>query len=142
MKRIFLLAFVVASACQRVINPAEDEQAIRSILKEQTECWNNGDLTCFMEGYWKSDSLMFIGSRGPTYGWQTTLDNYRKSYPDKAAMGQLTFTILELNPVAADAWFCVGKWELQRESDKPSGHFTLLWRRIDERWVITVDHSS
>ena len=66
-----------------------DELAIREVLEYQQNCWNEGDLDCFMEGYWKSDNLVFIGSKGLTYGWQKTLDNYKKSYPTKEAMGKL-----------------------------------------------------
>jgi len=129
--------FLTASA-----RAQSDEERIRETLRRQTECWNNGDLDCFMDGYWKSDSLLFIGSKGPTYGWQTTMDNYKQSYPDKSAMGNLTFTILQLYPISHDAYYCVGKWELERERDHPEGHFTLLWRMINGEWIITTDHSS
>lgn len=139
----FILTVAIALFCLAVSARAQSsEKLIRETLQRQTECWNAGDLDCFMDGYWKSDSLLFIGSKGPAYGWQTTLDNYKNSYPDKSAMGKLTFTILQLYPISHDAYYCVGKWELEREMDHPSGHFTLLWRMINGEWVITTDHSS
>ena len=73
----------------------KDIQAIRAVLSTQQNAWNNGNLEAFMDGYWRSDSLSFIGKRGINYGWQKTLDNYKKSYPDKAAMGTLHFDILK-----------------------------------------------
>lgn len=120
----------------------EDAMAIRQLLKEQTECWNQGELDCFMQTYWKSDSLMYIGKKGVTYGWQHTLNNYKKNYPDKAAMGTLQFEILSMQAVEDDAYFVVGKWFLTREKGDINGHFSLLLRKMDDKWVIVADHSS
>ncbi|WP_420577418.1 YybH family protein [Ekhidna sp.] len=119
-----------------------DEKAIREVLAQQEECWNAGDLECFMDGYWKSDQLVFIGSKGVTYGWQKTLDNYKKSYPNKAAMGTLTFELINLEPLSDDFWTVIGKWSLKREKDNPNGHFSLIFRRLGNEWVIVSDHSS
>ena len=134
-----LFLFICLTSCGRI---SDDEKAIREILDEQTSCWNKGNLDCFMDGYWKSDQLMFIGSKGLSYGWQTTLDNYKKGYPDKESMGILLFTIIELKSIAPDAYFCVGKWHLTRSNGNLEGHFTLLWRKINNEWVIVADHSS
>lgn len=140
MRKVGLLLFLITSYTFSQQNP--DEQAIREVLAQQQECWNAGDLECFMEGYWKSDQLVFIGSKGLTYGWQQTLDNYKKSYPDKSAMGKLTFELLILEPLSDDFWSVVGKWSLKRKSDSPNGHFSLLFRRLGDEWVIVSDHSS
>jgi len=114
---------------------------VLSNMHEQESSWNKGDIPGFMQHYWKSDSLKFIGSKGLTYGWQKTLDNYLRSYPDKSAMGILKFTIIESTQLSPDAIYVIGKWELQKE--KPaSGHFTLMWRKIGGHWVIVSDHTS
>lgn len=114
---------------------------VRRNLQEQQDAWNRGDITSFMEHYWKSDSLKFIGSKKITYGWQKTLDNYKKAYPDQKSMGKLTFTLEEVSDLSETAVFVIGKWELQKE--KPAGgHFTLLWRLINGKWVIVADHTS
>ena len=126
-----------------LVLPQQNEtEAIKSVLVQQVDCWNRADLDCFMEGYWKSDSLVFIGSSGPRYGWQTTLDNYRKSSPDKASMGQLEFDIISIDLLGKENAFVVGKWHLKRTIGDVSGHFTLLWKKIDGDWVIVKDHSS
>lgn len=118
------------------------EVEIRSLLKKQTEAWNRGDLDGFMEGYWKSDSLMFIGKSGITYGWQQTLDNYKKGYPDKTAMGFLTFTLIQLKPLSKKYFSVVGKWHLKRTIGDLGGHYTLLLKKIKGKWVVVADHSS
>lgn len=119
-----------------------DEDQIRSLLAAQTHAWNGGDLEGFMQTYWRSDSLLFIGKSGVTRGWQKTLDNYRRGYPDPAAMGKLAFDIIKVERLAPDHFFVVGKWMLQRSIGNLSGHYTLLLRKIKGRWVIVADHSS
>jgi len=120
----------------------KDKKKILSVMDRQVECWNKADIACFMEGYWKSDSLKFIGKSGITYGWQNTLDNYKKRYPDKATMGKLTFELISIEALAADAVLLIGKWHLNREADDLGGHYSLIWKRIDGKWVIIADHSS
>lgn len=118
------------------------QQEILRIMHEQEIAWNAGDLEGFMAGYWHSDSLRFIGSRGLTYGWQQTLDNYKKSYPNKEAMGTLTFTILSVEFLSRKSAFVIGQWHLKRTKDELSGHYTLLWKKLKGKWVIVADHSS
>lgn len=121
---------------------AGQESEIRALLHKQTEAWNKGDLEGFMEGYWKNDSLMFIGKSGITYGWQKTLDNYKKGYPDKTAMGFLTFTLIEIKPLSKKYYSVVGKWHLKRSIGDVGGHYTLLLKKFKGIWVIVSDHSS
>ena len=120
----------------------KDEATIRSILERQTKDWNRGDITAFMKGYWESDSLMFIGKNGVTYGYQTTLNNYKKNYPDVTAMGQLQFQILQVKSLGNGHYFVLGKWMLKRTIGDLSGHYTLLFKKIKGEWVIVSDHSS
>jgi len=119
-----------------------DESAIRNILNRQTAAWNNGNLDEFMSGYWKNDSLMFIGQSGITYGWDQTLANYKKHYPDTATMGKLKFDIILVKPLSPQYYQVTGKWMLKRSVGDISGYFTLLFRKINGRWVIIADHSS
>ena len=107
----------------------------------QEKAWNNFDIQGFMSYYWNNDSLKFIGSRGITYGWKNTLDNYLKGYPTQEAMGILKFTIAEATQLSKNSIYVIGKWELTKE--KPvGGYFTLLWKKINGNWVIVCDHTS
>ncbi len=118
-----------------------DVKEIEKVMAMQESAWNEGSIEAFMNGYWKSDSLMFIGKNGIKYGWQTTLDNYKTSYPDKKVMGQLAFEVLKLEVNGISAYM-LGKWKLIREKDAPGGYFTLYWKKINGNWVITIDHTS
>ena len=118
------------------------EKNIRALLQAQTKAWNSGDLEGFMQTYWKSDSLMFVGKSGVVWGWQQTLDNYKEGYPGKEAMGQLSFDIIQVKELSADYYHVTGKWMLKRTIGDVSGHYTLLLRRINGEWKIVYDHSS
>jgi ketosteroid isomerase-like protein len=119
-----------------------DKQVIYTILDQQIQAWNNGNIEAFMNGYWNNDSLMFIGKSGVTYGYQKTLDNYKKNYADEASMGKLHFTIIQEKPLDRQHYFIIGKWHLQRSIGNIEGHFTLLFKKIKKQWVIIADHSS
>lgn len=121
---------------------ASDEKIIRQAMNEQLTAWNAGDINRFMETYWKNDSLMFIGKKGVTYGWENTKKNYIKSYPDTAAMGKLDFNIIQVKRLSVIYFSVVGKWHLTRSIGDLSGHFTLLFKKVKNKWVIISDHSS
>ena len=140
MKKYLFSCFLVLGSCFFV--RAQDKQAIIKVLETQRIAWNNGDIDGFMQGYWKSDSLMFVGRDAPVYGWQKTLDRYKRSYPDRAAMGKLTFNILKVDLLDKTNAFMLGAWHLDREKDAPGGYFTLWFRKIKGVWVIVVDHTS
>jgi ketosteroid isomerase-like protein len=142
MKRTAFLFVISVLMSTLLIAQSKDQKAITKLLYEQDLAWNRGDLEDFMKGYWKSDSLMFIGKNGITYGWQQTLDNYKKGYPDTAAMGKLDFEYIEMKQLSSTYFFVVGKWHLTRAIGNLQGAFTLLLRKINNNWVIVKDHSS
>ena len=141
MKILFLSLFIIVLASNS-FSQSKTEKKIISILKTQDESWNKGDIDGFMQTYWQSDSLMFIGKSGVTYGWKNTLNNYKKGYPDTTAMGKLDFTLIDIKKLSRKYYHVVGKWHLTRSIGNLQGHFTLLLRKIKGRWLIIADHSS
>jgi ketosteroid isomerase-like protein len=120
---------------------AQDKQAITKLMADQQTAWNMGDIDGFMQGYWKSDSLVFVGKAAPVYGWQGTIERYKKAYPDKATMGQLTFGIINLQVLDDKNAFMLGSWHLDRTTPV-GGYFTLWFRKINGEWKIVCDHTS
>lgn len=137
-----LLSLLLLCSSYLLSAQSKDEKAILQMLDTQNQAWNRGDVSGFMKGYWENDSLMFIGKSGVTYGYQNTLENYKKGYPDTAAMGKLTTTQIKMIRVSRQYYFIVGKWYLKRSIGDISGHYNLLVRKINGQWVIVADHSS
>lgn len=140
---LILLSYYCFAQSSSVNKPNDpDEALILQLLNNQTEAWNRGNIETFMKTYWKSDSLMFIGKNGVTYGWANTLNSYKKNYPDTTAMGKLSFNILSVQRLSPQYFYVIGKWHLQRSLGDLSGHYTLLIKKINGEWVIIADHSS
>ena len=131
---IFLISIVFAQKTEK--------QQVLHVLNEQVKAWNNADIETFMKTYWNNDSLMFVGKTGVTYGYQQTMDNYKRNYSDSSKMGKLTFDILEVKKISPEYYFVIGKWFLKRSVGDIGGHYSLLFRKIKGRWLIVVDHSS
>ena len=141
-KVLFLFIMVTSLIGCNTYDEKSEVNAIKEVMYQQQLAWNKGDLEGFMQGYWKNDSLVFIGSKGLTYGWQTTLENYQKGYPTPEKMGELTFTLKHVKVLSPFEAFVIGKWELTRPGDHPKGHYTILWKKFNGEWKIVADHSS
>jgi hypothetical protein len=143
MKLLYLIGLCTLLALPGRGQTAADRRAMLQVLKQQTTDWNAGRVDQFMRAYWQSDSLTFVSKTGVTYGYQATLENYRKRYPTRASMGTLKFDVLQLDFLSPNVAQIIGRWHLTRPQigDK-EGHFTLLWRKVKKRWVIISDHTS
>ena len=115
---------------------------IRAIIQAQQEAWNRGDIDGFMNGYARSKSTIFVSEDTVTRGWQTARDRYKKKYSDRAKMGTLKFSNLEITPLGADSAVALGGWKLKRAKDQPHGRFTLIFRKTADGWRIVHDHTS
>ena len=136
---VFILSGVFVNAQES--EESLEKKAILAVMDMQQKAWSDYDLEGFMEGYWKSDSLKFYSSRGITYGWQNTLDNYKKGYPTKEHAGKLTFTINDVSKIEGNAYFVMGAYHLSREMGDAKGVFIVIFKKIDGAWKIIADMS-
>lgn len=145
MRKLLLFLTLLAGCTEKPkpvsFDKSAEDQAIRKVLDLQIAAWNEANIDEFMKGYWKSDSIYFIGSK-ITSGWDSTMARYKRTYQGAAGMGKLRFEILQMDFVSSDACLVTGKYFLTREKDNPSGIFTLLFRKKKEGWVIVYDHTS
>jgi ketosteroid isomerase-like protein len=144
-RRGFLLAVALMISSAGVGAGAEDPVATRDIsalLSAQGAAWNRGDIEAFMQAYAPTDDLRFASGGTVIFGWRATLERYRQRYPNKAAMGTLTFSDLAITVLAPDAAIAFGRWKLTREKDSPQGLFTLTLKKTAAGWRIIQDHTS
>ena len=95
-----------------------------------------------MKGYWKNDSLMFVSGERISYGWTQVTNNYKRKYSSKELMGKLSFKVDKTTVLSSTSMVVVGQWDLESESAKFGGKFTLLWKKIKGEWKIVIDHTS
>jgi len=127
----------------RVVSHAMDKAKITEVLTAQQDAWNRGDVNAFLKGYWESPELTFSGSNGIARGLAGVRERYQRNYPDRASMGELTFSDLEFRFVGPQAALVLGKWHLKRESKGDvGGVFSLVWQRFQDGWKIVHDHTS
>ena len=136
---VLVVALLSISSCRHVSDPRDE---IRSLLRGQQEAWNRGDIEGYMQGYWKSDALLFTSGGRIQRGWQTTYEKYKKSYDTKEKMGTLTFSNLEIKMLSSSSAWVFGRWKLERANDHPGGVFTLILRKFPDGWKIIHDHTS
>ncbi len=127
-----------------------DAVAIRQVMDQQQTAWNRGDVDGFMHGYKDSPDTTFVGSN-VRKGYRDILESYRKHYANKAQMGRLTFSAIDvrlLPGARGDVRYAAvtGRFHLDRtahgEAARDDGVFSLLWERTPEGWKIILDHTS
>ena len=139
------LYFSALPAPRTLATPAaagDPASEIRAVLTHQQTAWNRGDIAAFLEGYWNSPQLTFAGSDGIVRGYGGLLERYRKSYPDKAHMGELEFSQLEVRALGPDHALVLGHWHLKRSVGDAGGVFSLVFHRLPVGWRIIHDHTS
>jgi len=145
MKIVFLfvlLFFTMPAFAQSSKEVSKIKTDIVAVMDEQAAAWNRGDVEAFMRGYWNSKDLVFVSGDGVTYGWQPTLDRYKKNYNSREKMGSLKFSDLQIDVISKDAAVVLGSWALTRAGDNPKGKFTLIFRKFSDGWRIVHDHTS
>ena len=154
MKRTMRLIFLIVTTSLTLLatnadrdpgtqpTTASEEAAIKAVLARQQTAWNQGDVETFMGGYWNSADLTFAGTSGITRGYAPVLAHYKQGYPDKAAMGHLEFTDLEVHSLGGNAALVLGKWHLTRDGGNLGGVFSLVFQKFPDGWKIVHDHTS
>ena len=123
--RIAIVCCILGLACEKSpsLNRTAISEQILEVMNAQVEAWNSGDIEGFVEGYLRSDSLRFASGQRVSYGWQTLVERYRQGYPDKAAMGELRFSEIDIRAFSTETALVFGKWSLERQDDNPWGFF-------------------
>ena len=137
-----VLIFTSSFASQGRTLATEVTTAIEQVLRTQQDAWNRGDIDGFMNGYARSASTVFVSEDEVRRGWETVRDRYLVKYSDRAKMGALSFSDIEVTMLSPDAAAVLGRWRLKRANDEPHGRFTLIFKRLPEGWRIVHDHTS
>ena len=146
---VFLVLLVPVSlraqtAADRLHTASRQELDVIKVLLAQEAAWNKGDLNAFASGYKDSPDTLFIGHQ-LSRGYAGMVDQYKRDYPTRAAMGTLSFTDLEVHPLDENFAVCIGKYHLDRakkDGGNAGGIFSLVLEKTTDGWRIIVDHTT
>jgi ketosteroid isomerase-like protein len=121
-----------------------DELSIIKVLNAQETAWNRGDIDSFAGGYKNSAETLFIGAQ-VSHGYAQMLNDYKRNYPNRDAMGTLAFSELEVHLLNERFAVVVGRYHLDRNKKaggNADGIFSLVFEKTTEGWKIVVDHTT
>ena len=140
---IFLIFLLLTfSVCGQTRISLKDSISIVKVLKFQEDAWNEGNINKFMEGYLKSEKIVFTGSSGSIYGWEETKKRYLNNYSNRTLMGNLKFKIINFQKLSENIIQMQGSFYLKREIGDSKGFFSLIWKKENKKWFIISDHTS
>ena len=154
---LFLLATPLSIACAQSSPAApapekpdqlrtlsRDELDVIKIITQQERAWNQGDFDAFARGFDDSPNTLFLAEH-ISHGFAEMLAGYKKNYPTREAMGQLTYSDLEPRIIDPHVAVVVGKYHLERskkEGGSADGIFSDVFEKTDKGWKIVVNHTT
>src|SRR5688572_22179671 len=105
---VAVVAITIEPRAQPELKAHKGIMAARAVLDTQVAAWNRGDIEGYMDGYDRSPHTVFVSGDRVSYGWQTVLDRYKKTYNSREKMGTLTFSDLEFRILSKDAVLVLG----------------------------------
>lgn len=140
-----LLTGLATQAQSTQLKPASQQEldVIKVLLKQET-AWNRGDIDGFAEGFKNSPDTLFINNQIQR-GYSSMVASYHRDYPTRDAMGQLTFSELEVHPIDEKVATCIGRYRLERgkkNGGNAEGIFSMIFEKTEQGWKIVVDHTT
>ena len=149
-----LACVLLMPCCTRVLaqppgaNPLHTATRIEldvvKVLLAQEKAWNAGNLEGYVKGYKDSPDTIFIGAQ-VSRGYAQILDDYKRNYATRAAMGTLAFSELEVHALSDSYVVCIGKYHLDRskkDGGNADGIFSLVVEKTSDGWKIVLDHTT
>jgi uncharacterized protein (TIGR02246 family) len=155
MRALLPLLLLAAAGCSKAPDPAnavdpvgiaggeDEEEAIRRVVAGMEAAWNRGDFRGYMAGF-KYPDVVFVSRGEVQKDWQATLDHYVRDYGGGGATrrGKLRFFDLRIDLLAPDAAMLTGRYRLEGGDKPQDGINTRLFRKVDGKWVIALNHVS
>jgi ketosteroid isomerase-like protein len=120
------------------------ELDVVKVVLAQEKAWNAGDIDGYVKGYKDSPDTIFIGSQ-ISRGYAQILADYQRNYANRASMGTLAFSELEVHTLSQAYAICLGKYHLDRsrkDGGNADGVFSLVVEKTAGGWKIVLDHTT
>lgn len=134
---------IACAACLPVRAAAGDDgpAQIRAVVARMQDAWNRGGFDGYMQGF-LNPGVRFVSGGRITTGWQAVLDHYKRDYATPQTRGHLTFCDLQIEMLGPAVAQLVSHYDLERADMPQHGVNTRLFKKIDGRWVIVLNHVS
>jgi len=136
---------LVASFAMVLPGRAQDASAnIKAMMDKSAADWNRGDIDAFATAYKNSPDILFMGAT-IQHGYAAMVARYKQAYPNKATMGTLTFSRIEVQPLDERFATVTGRFHLERTGDgggNDDGYYLLVVEKTKDGWKIVRDDSS
>lgn len=139
-----MISMPARSQQQPLTTVPQQQLDVIKVLLAQEEAWNRGNLEAFAQSYKDSPDTLFI-TNTVNRGFSGLLDAYRHNYPNRAAMGTLAYSGLEVHPLDERFAVVIGRYNLERgkkDGGNAEGIFSLVLEKTDKGWKIIVDHTT
>ena len=138
----FAIVAGLAFASCVTASAADDEAALRHLLRESADAFNAGDLQGHLADY--DESVTFMTRNGPRPGVAPIEKAFRERYfKDGKPKQQLRFEQENVRLLSDDVALVTGRYMLSGGGEPDlSGWFTTIWKRTPKGWKVVHDHSS
>ena len=123
---------------------ADLENTVIALYDQQAARWNEGDLVGFTGAFEKTPDIVFVG-RSNVKGYDAVLANFRHYFPNREAMGHLTYSAVEVQPLDAQFMTSTARFHVQRTAEGGGdldGYFMVVLAKTSEGWKIVRDDST
>jgi ketosteroid isomerase-like protein len=142
--RPLVLAATLALSSAAFAQNTPDANAIRAVMDKSAADWNRGDIDTFATSYKNSPDILFIG-HAVSRGYAQMVATYHSTYPSRAAMGTLSFSQLEVQPLDQRFATTTGHFHLERTAaggGNADGYFLLVLEKTPTGWKIVRDDTT
>jgi uncharacterized protein (TIGR02246 family) len=134
--------------------PAQDDSPLHTasrleldvvkVVLTQEKAWNAGDIADYVKEFKDSPDTLFVWSH-VSRGFKQILEDYERTYPNRASMGTLTYSELEVHSLSDTFAVCIGKYHVERakkDGGPADGLFSLVLEKTPDGWKIVLDHTT
>jgi uncharacterized protein (TIGR02246 family) len=127
---------------QKVAGAGDPEKEIYDQVNRAVEAWNRHDLDGYLDGFWRSDSLILVVEGETVRGWDLLSKALHTGYPNPTEMGNVTLDRVQVQMLSSDLALALTWDTVSFPKKKEFGTSTIVMKKLPEGWRVAVMHTS
>lgn len=139
---IFVLFAVSPTPAQSKADPLAE---VKAALDTQVAAWNSGASQPGSSVYFDSPEMLWVNRTGVRKGNAPIQASYRRTAAstNPAPAGVYSYEPLHMERLAPNCVYFVMRWKYEMNGRPPqTGVTSLVWKKINKKWVIVAEHAS